>query len=166
MKSRFKRLPPGRCASAVSAMILTAAIAQPGLAANTTTPIEHVVVIFQENVSFDHYFATYPQAVNPSGEPKFSARDDTPAVNGLGTLVDGQPEGALLTDNPNTRNAANGSNAINPFRFDRSQASTCDQDHNYGDEQKAFDQGSDGASASARTPSAPRNLPMAKTRAW
>jgi phospholipase C len=22
----------------------------------TTTPIEHVVVIFQENVSFDHYF--------------------------------------------------------------------------------------------------------------
>ena len=25
------------------------------------TPIKHVVVIFQENVSFDHYFATYPQ---------------------------------------------------------------------------------------------------------
>ena len=32
-------------------------------------------------------------------------------------------------------------NAINPFRLDRSQASTCDQDHNYGPEQQAFDQG-------------------------
>src|SRR6202047_428845 len=32
----------------------------------TTTPIKHVVVIFQENVSFDHYFATYPNATNPS----------------------------------------------------------------------------------------------------
>ena len=27
----------------------------------TATPIKHVVVIFQENVSFDHYFGTYPQ---------------------------------------------------------------------------------------------------------
>src|SRR5215470_5301184 len=35
----------------------------------TTTPIEHLVVIFQENVSFDHYFATYPVALNPAGEP-------------------------------------------------------------------------------------------------
>ncbi len=25
---------------------------------SSTTPIKHVVVIFQENVSFDHYFAT------------------------------------------------------------------------------------------------------------
>ena len=35
----------------------------------TTTPIKHVVVIFQENVSFDHYFGTYPFAMNPEGEP-------------------------------------------------------------------------------------------------
>jgi phospholipase C len=27
----------------------------------TTTPIKHLVVIFQENVSFDHYFGTYPR---------------------------------------------------------------------------------------------------------
>ena len=27
----------------------------------TTTPIKHLVVIFQENVSFDHYFGTYPE---------------------------------------------------------------------------------------------------------
>jgi len=55
----------------------------------TATPIEHLVVIFQENVSFDHYFATYPNATNPHGEPAFHARPNTPNVNGL--------SGALLT---------------------------------------------------------------------
>ena len=99
----------------------------------TTTPIEHVVVIFQENVSFDHYFATYPHAKNLSGEPFFKADDDTPTVNGL--------KGVLLSNNPNANNPANAPNAINPFRLDRSQASTCDQDHNYGHEQLAFDEG-------------------------
>jgi phospholipase C len=107
----------------------------------TASPIQHLVIIFQENVSFDHYFATYPLALNPKGEPSFRAADDTPWVNGLGTLVDGQPEGVLLTHNPNAINAANGTDAINPFRLARSQAPTCDQDHNYGDEQRAFDQG-------------------------
>ena len=34
-------------------------------AGTMATPIEHVVVIFQENVSFDHYFGTYPIAANP-----------------------------------------------------------------------------------------------------
>jgi phospholipase C len=101
--------------------------------AETTTPIEHVVVIFQENVSFDHYFATYPHAKNLSGEPFFKADDDTPTVNGL--------KGVLLSNNPNANNPANAPNAINPFRLDRSQASTCDQDHNYGHEQLAFDEG-------------------------
>ena len=33
----------------------------------TATPIKHVVVIFNENVSFDHYFATYPNAANTDG---------------------------------------------------------------------------------------------------
>ena len=27
----------------------------------TSTPIKHVVVIFDENISFDHYFGTYPE---------------------------------------------------------------------------------------------------------
>jgi phospholipase C len=112
-----------------------------GGGSSTASPIEHLVIIFQENVSFDHYFATYPIALNPKGEPTFRAADDTPSVNGLGTLMNGQPEGVLLTDNPNANNPANAPDAINPFRLDRSQASTCDQDHNYGDEQKAFDQG-------------------------
>src|SRR5947209_4825953 len=74
----------------------------------TLTPIQHLVVIFQENVSFDHYFGTYPTALNPPGEPRFKASPDTPMVNGLGTLVDGQPDGVLLTHNPNANNPAMG----------------------------------------------------------
>src|SRR6516162_7725320 len=109
----------------------------PGRAA---TPIKHVVVIFQENVSFDHYFGTYPFAANTDGSP-FKAANGTPKVNGLGTLTNGEPDGSLLMNNPNATNPANGSDAINPFRLSHSQASTCDQDHNYGDEQLAYDQG-------------------------
>ena len=36
----------------------------------TLTPIKHVVVLFQENISFDHYFGTYPYATNPADEPE------------------------------------------------------------------------------------------------
>jgi len=61
----------------------------------TTTPIRHVVVIFGENISFDQYFGTYPNATNPAGEPSFTAARDTPSVNGL------TPE--LLTNNSKTR---------------------------------------------------------------
>ena len=39
----------------------------------TATPIPHLVVIFQKNVSFDHYFGTYPNATNPAGEPTFKS---------------------------------------------------------------------------------------------
>jgi len=108
---------------------VTPAFASP---AKPATPIQHLVVIFQENVSFDHYFGTYPSALNPNGEPKFTAAADTPAVNGL--------TNALLNNNPNL-NPANGSGASNPFRLDRSQAVTPDQDHDYTAEQQAFDAG-------------------------
>ena len=104
----------------------------PDAAAATATPIKHLVVIFQENVSFDHYFGTYPVASNPAGEPVFVAAPGTPNVNGLSH--------ALLTVNPNL-NPANGAGASNPFRLDRSQAVTSDQDHNYLAEQQAFDAG-------------------------
>src|SRR6202795_1236368 len=77
----------------------------------TATPIKHLVVIFQENVSFDHYFGTYPSAQNNAGEPAFHARANTPTVNGLSP--------ALLTKNPNL-NPANLTGATNPFRLDRS----------------------------------------------
>jgi phospholipase C len=95
----------------------------------TATPIKHLVVIFQENVSFDHYFGTYPTAANPQGEPAFHARRDTPTVNGLA--------GVLLNNNPNLLNTGNDVGATNPFRLDRSQAATADQGHNYGPEQAA-----------------------------
>src|SRR6202789_869260 len=98
----------------------------------TATPIKHLVVIFQENVSFDHYFGTYPVATNPSGEPKFKAAAGTPAVNGFSN--------ALLNNNPNL-NPLNLAGASNPFRLDRSQAATSDQDHDYTPEQAAFDGG-------------------------
>ena len=49
-----------------------------------STPIKHLVVIFQENISFDHYFATYPNASNSNeSEPQFIANTNTPSVNGL-----------------------------------------------------------------------------------
>ena len=92
----------------------------------TATPVKHLVVIFQENVSFDHYFGTYPNATNADGQ-SFTPVANTPTVNGL------TPE--LLTSNPN---------GVNPRRYDPTQVSdvlTCDQDHNYADEQKAFDGG-------------------------
>ncbi|HTX10175.1 MAG TPA: alkaline phosphatase family protein [Solirubrobacteraceae bacterium] len=90
----------------------------------TTTPIKHLVVIFDENISFDHYFGTYPHATNPPGEPPFHAAPNTPRVNGLND--------ALLYHNPNS---------ANPQRLDRSQAVTCDQNHGYTAEQSAYDHG-------------------------
>src|SRR5579863_10459501 len=101
-------------------------------APKTLTPIKHVVIIFGENISFDHYFGTYPVATNPEGEPQFKARRGTPTVNGLSA--------ALLSINPNL-NPANGVGATNPFRLDRSQAATQDMNHDYTPEQQAFDGG-------------------------
>jgi phospholipase C len=128
-----------RAASALClSMTLFAQGASPVLAASpqdalpTSTPIKHVVVIFGENESFDHYFGTYPNATNPAGEPAFTAAPNTPAVNGLTP--------ALLNNNPNL-NTANGTGAANPFRLDRSQAHTSSQNHAYGPEQAAYDGG-------------------------
>ncbi|HUY15606.1 MAG TPA: alkaline phosphatase family protein [Terriglobia bacterium] len=101
--------------------------------ARTATPIKHIVIIFQENVSFDHYFGAYPNAANPPQEPRFHALLDTPAVNGFTP--------GLLARNPNFMNKKNGTGAANPFRLDRSQAHTADQDHAYRPEQLAFDAG-------------------------
>jgi phospholipase C len=99
----------------------------------TATPIKHLVVIFGENRSFDHYFGTYPVAQNPPGEPVFTAAPSTPAVQGLTP--------ALLTQNPNALNPLNGVNAVNPFRLDRTQANTEGQNHSYTPEQLAYDNG-------------------------
>jgi phospholipase C len=114
----------------LAALLVAAASVHPSIAGeddesnNTAYPISHVVVIFQENVSFDHYFATYPFAQNPPGEPAFHAKEGTPSVNGLND--------ALLTSNPNS---------LQPQRIDRSHVNTADQSHEYQAEQEAFDHG-------------------------
>jgi phospholipase C len=100
----------------------------------TATPIKHLIVIYDENVSFDHYFATYPTATNPSGEPRFTAVSGTPQANNL-------VSSNLLTKNPNYTNTTNGANAANPYRLDRTQAATADQNHAYTAEEQAYDGG-------------------------
>jgi len=89
--------------------------------ATAITPIRHVVVIYDENISFDHYFGTYPHAANEPGEVPFHAVPNTPTVNGL--------SGALISRNPNS---------TNPSRLNRTNAITCDMDHAYSAEQKAY----------------------------
>ena len=93
--------------------------------AATTTPIKHIVVIFQENRSFDQYFATYPYAANLPGENPFQAMPQTPNVNGLLTA-------GLLNNNPNSSN---------PERLSPADAIVCSDSHDYTDEQNAFDHG-------------------------
>src|SRR5271167_1459009 len=62
----------------------------------TKYPIKHLVVIFNENESFDHYFGSYPNALNPEGEPLFEpARNTQRDINNLLTSP------ALLENNPN-----------------------------------------------------------------
>ena len=153
------RLP--KALGLVSALALAAACG--GAHANdrddhspTATPIKHVVVIFQENVSFDHYFGTYPNALNLSGETKFMASPRTPKVNSLATPLDVNHHFAplagvdLLNNNPNsnpTNPAApnnskiNGAGASNPFRLSPSQALTADQGHNESPEESAYNNG-------------------------
>ncbi|WP_042395776.1 phospholipase C [Streptacidiphilus carbonis] len=92
---------------------------------STATPIKHLVVIYDENVSFDHYFGTYPMAANTDGTT-FKASKHTPKkVNNL-------TNSGLLTSNPNL---------YAPQRLTSAQAMTCDQNHNYGPEQLAYNSG-------------------------
>lgn len=85
---------------------------------NTTTPIKHVIVIFQENISYDHYFGVYPDA------PGFTAKPNTPTSDNYISHPD------LLTHNPNL---------YPPFLL--SNGITCDMDHDYLPEQEAYDGG-------------------------
>ena len=93
--------------------------------AKTKTPIKHVVVIFDENISYDHYFGTYPEATNKGGGTRFKAKKDTPKNDNLITAK-------KLKKNPNL---------YKPFRLSPSQAVTCDQNHGYTAEQKAYNFG-------------------------
>ena len=115
-----------------------ASTAPPPVVITPTTPqaaIKHIVVIFGENISFDHYFGTYPNALNLPGESAFTAAAGTPT-----TANNYISNPGLLTANPNL-SVANAAGAANPFRLARAQAGTADQDHNYAPEQTAFDNG-------------------------
>jgi phospholipase C len=92
---------------------------------STATPIKHLVVIFDENISFDHYFGSYPVAANTDGTA-FTAAKNTPKD------IDTLSRAGLLTHNPNQ---------YAPKRLGPDQAVTCDQNHNYGAEQYAADAG-------------------------
>ncbi|QNP68713.1 alkaline phosphatase family protein [Streptomyces roseirectus] len=96
----------------------------PHTATHTATPIKHLVVIYDENVSFDHYFGTYPNAANTDGTP-FQAAAHTPKADNLSTA-------GLLKKNPNL---------YAPKRLSGAQAMTCDQNHSYGPEQYAANGG-------------------------
>jgi phospholipase C len=122
--SNSRRVMKGVVAALIALATISPTIGAAGPDDNVSTPIRHVVVIFQENVSFDHYFATYPNAANTDGTP-FTAKAATPLVNGLFA-------GGLLDHNPNS---------TQPFRLSFQQAATCDQDHNYTDEQRSFNAG-------------------------
>jgi phospholipase C len=144
--SRRRKVTAGAAALGSTLLIAGGAVAsaatpaRPSALIGTTTPIKHLVVIFQENVSFDHYFGTYPKAANTSGE-SFKAAKNTPSVNGLANTKGGGGTGNLLTNNPNKDS---GGNTVNPRRYNPATINdilTCDQDHGYADEQKAFDGG-------------------------
>jgi phospholipase C len=90
----------------------------------TSTPVKHLIIIFQENLSFDHYFATYPHAMNGDNGSKFVGDPHTPSINDLSA--------ALLFDNPNS---------ANPFRLDPSQQRSCDITNSYTEEQKEYNGG-------------------------
>ena len=124
---------------------------------HTATPIKHLVVIFQENVSFDHYFGTYPLAQNKPGETPFKPSPHTPrSINTLLTPLDTTRGFAplsgvdLINHNPNNdpnapvapnNSKQNGASASNPFRLSPAQALTTDQGHNESPEESAYNNG-------------------------
>jgi len=118
------RITAGVVALAAAFLIASAGAASAAPLVSTQTAIRYLVVIDDENISFDHYYATYPTALNPPGEPKFKALPNTPPVNGIA--------GVIATQNLNL---------VNPFRLDRSQSFTCDNTNFYMNEQQAYNGG-------------------------
>jgi len=141
------------------------------------TPITHLIVVFGENISYDHYYATYPKVAYSGANPtdaneidqtNFPANATAPANNNLIAPLNPSTWAALanptlLTANPNgptgSGAAFNGANAVNPFLLWNDQAATADQNHSPKPEQIAYhdgamDQfpGSTGSTASVPSP--------------
>jgi phospholipase C len=118
-----------------------------------------VIVIFGENISYDHYYATYPKiaynganAANKSeiDQTNFPSTASAPANNNLlaplNTLTWAPiANPTLLTANPNGPAGSgatfNGAAAVNPFLLWNDQAATADQNHSALPEQVAYDNG-------------------------
>jgi phospholipase C len=144
-------------AASLAAVLFAGTFPVPARAAETptVTPIKHIVVIFPENISFDHYFGTYPNAENKNGETPFTYVPSTwtghNVANNLVTPLD--PNNGfkpitglnLLTANPNSSTGSgasfNGLNAANPFRLAPTQSATADMSHAPKPEQTAYNNG-------------------------
>jgi phospholipase C len=123
------------------------------------TPIQHLVVIFGENISYDHYFATYPKvgynAVNAADASEiditnFPKNATAPANNNLVAPLNTVTWAALATPtllsaNPNSSTGTgatyNGAAAVNPFLLFNNQSATADMNHSPKPEQVAYDNG-------------------------
>ncbi len=130
----FRVAPPLVAGSALTLISLcSAAAAADAAAPNTATPIKHLVVVFQENVSFDHYFATYPKAANVDGEPAFKAADNTPTD--INTLANA----GLIDNNPDKTQHGQWRGCGGSFRLDRTRRTAAQsQNHGYTAEQAAY----------------------------
>ena len=91
---------------------------------STATPIKHLVVIFQRERLVRPLFRDLSERRQPARRAAFHAAPRHAAVNNLANAN-------LLTNNPNFTNPANGTGAAEPFRLDRTQANTADQNHAY-----------------------------------
>ncbi|MGZ6733968.1 MAG: phospholipase C [Nocardioides sp.] len=119
-----------------------------GLPSVSGGKIQHVVVLFDENISFDHYFGTYPYAANTGG-PSFTAKAGTAGLPGSSQTITnftGANSGLLGMAGTSVTNTvvpgAKGKPGVNPntvapYRLGYDQAWTCSQGHGYAAEQKA-----------------------------
>jgi len=128
--------------SVAASLLLCPAVGHADDADNTPTrtPIKHLVVIFEENHTFDNYFGTYPNAANIPGEQswigipasEFHARAGTPKANNYVTNPD------VFMHNPNVSNT--GAEA-NPQRWRPADAYICSPGNAGNQEQMAVDEG-------------------------
>src|SRR3954454_23580136 len=88
-------LGAGTAVIGATAAVLAVAHASPQAPPDSQTAIKHIVVIYDENQSFEHYFGTYPDAANTDG---------VAFTKDPGTAIPNRLTVGLLTANPNSAN--------------------------------------------------------------
>ncbi len=116
----FKKPTNKRASSAIK-------IADPQLS-ETKTPINHVILVLLENVSFDNMFGTYPVAQNLPGESPFYPLPGTQFPDNLLT-IDPLTGGNYLTTNRNVGQFGTGK--VNPMRLAPNQVLTNFESNGY-----------------------------------